>query len=100
MRKKKDFRTVNEKIYDFAFSHRRKIIFWSFLLALSMFLISLFTSNKGGLLSLFLYPLAVMCFFLELHIEGGTKNFVKFFVPAIFMVMSIVLFILGFFLEI
>ena len=100
MRKTQDFRTINEKIYDFVFRYRKRILFCSFVLALSIFLISVFTLNKGGLYIVFLYPLALICFFLELYIKGWTRDLIKFFFPAITMLISIIMFILGFFLEV
>ena len=99
MRKNKDYRTRKEKIYDFMYKHRKKIIIYSFVMALIMFLVSGFTSNKGGLYMIILYPLALLGFILDLRIENGGR-YIRFSFSLTVIFIAIVLFIVGFFVAI
>lgn len=100
MHNKKDHRTFNDKKYDFMYKHRIKIILLSFIFSLFIFFISIITSNRGGLYIIVLYPLALIGFIIDLILKNGTGKYIAFSFSAFIMMMSITLFILGFFLNI
>ena len=99
MRKKNDHRTFNDKKYDFMYKHKVKIILLSFLYALCVFFISLITSNKGGLCIIVLYPLALIGFILELIFKNGSGKYFSFSFSTFVIIMSIIMFVLGFFVN-
>ena len=100
MHKKKDYRTFNDKKYDFMYKYRIKIILLSFLYSLCIFFISLITSNRGGLYIVILYPLALIGFVIDLICKYGSGKYGSFSFSAFAMIMSIISFILGFFINI
>ena len=100
MHKEKDYRTFNDKKYDFMYKHRIKIILLSFIFSLFMFFISIITSNRGGLYIIVLYPLALIGFILDLILKNGTGKYISFSFSAFAMIMSIIFFILGFFINV
>ena len=100
MHKKQDYRTFSEKIYNFMYKHRIKIILLSFLYSLCIFFISLITSNRGGLYIVILYPLALIGFIHDLIMKYSFYKYITFSFSAFAMIMSIISFILGFFINI
>lgn len=100
MRKKNDNRTFNDKKYDFMYKHKVKIFLLSFMYALCVFLISLITSNRGGLYIIVLYPLALIGFILDLVFKNGTGKYFSFSFSTLIMFISLIYFILGFFINI
>ena len=100
MHKEKDYRTFDDKKYDFMYKHRIKIILLSFIFSLFMFFISIITSNRGGLYIIVLYPLALIGFIIDLILKNGAGKYISFSFSAFAMIMSIILFILGFFISI
>lgn len=100
MHKEKDYRTFDDKKYDFMYKHRIKIILLSFIYSLSIFFISLITSNRGGLYIIVLYPLALIGFIIDLIFKYKSGKYGSFSFSIFAMIMSIILFILGFFISI
>jgi hypothetical protein len=100
MYKEKDYRTFNDKKYDFMYKHRIKIILFSFIYSLCVFFISFITSNRGGLYIIVLYPLALIGFIFDLICKYGSGKYGSFSFSIFAMIMSIISFILGFFVEI
>ncbi len=100
MHKKNDYRTFNDKKYDFMYKHRRKIILLSFMYSLCIFFISLITSNRGGLYIIVLYPLALIGFIIDLIFKNGIGKYVAFSFSTFSIIMSIIMFILGFFINV
>ena len=100
MHKEKDYRTFDDKKYDFMYEHRIKIILLSFIFSLFIFFISLITSNRGGLYIIVLYPLALIGFIIDLIFKDGAGKYIKFSFSVILMFMSIISFILGFFIDV
>lgn len=101
MRKEKDYRTFNDKIYDFMYKHRIKIILLSFIYSLCIFFISLIISNSGGLYIIILYPLALIGFIIDLLFKDcGSGKYGTFSFSLFAMTMSFIFFILGFFIDI
>ena len=74
MRKRKrdeyDYKTFGEKVYDFAFKHRIKIILISFIYSLIIFIVSWMTNNNEGLKVVVFYPLALIGFIIDLISKG------------------------------
>ena len=97
---KKDRRTFNDKKYDFMYKHRIKIILLSFIFSLFIFFISIITSNRGGLYIFVLYPLALIGFIIDLILKNGTGKYILFCFSVFAMFMSIIMFILGFFINV
>jgi hypothetical protein len=79
------------------YSHRWKIIIISFLFSLVIFLISLFTSNKGGLFIVICYPISLLGFLHDQRLEYGMSK--GLFYPLAFMLFAIFAFVAGFFLP-
>ena len=100
MYKKNDYRTFDEKKYDFMYKHRIKIILFSLIYSLCIFFISLITSNRGGLHIIVLYPLALIGFIFDLICKYGSGKYGSFSFSIFAMIMSIISFMLGFFVEI
>ena len=100
MHKQKDYRTFDDKKYDFMYKHRIKIILLSFIYSLSVFFISLITSNRGGLYIIVLYPLALIGFIFDLIFKYKSGKYGSFSFSIFAMIMSIISFILGFFISI
>ena len=100
MHKKKDYRTFNDKIYDFMYKHRIKIIVLSFVYSLCIFVISLITFNEGGLHIIILYPLALIVFIHDLIVKYSFYKYIMFSFPILAMIASMILFVLGFFISI
>ena len=101
MRKNKDYRTSEEKIGGFIYKNRKKIIIFSFVIALIIFMISLFILNKGGLFVIIFYPLALLGFIFDLRIENrGPKAIIRFGFSIFMIFMAILFFVLGFFINI
>ena len=97
MHKNKDYKTKREKIYDFVFKKKKIIILLSFIIALSIFIVSIFSLNKGGLIIIFTYPLALITFLFDLYYF---KYFSTRMDGAIILILiSILSFILGFFIK-
>lgn len=94
-----DYRTFNDKKYDFMYKYRMKIILISFIYSLCIFFISLITSNRGGLRIIILYPLALIGFIIDLIFKYGNGRYITFIFSASVMIMSIIMFILGFFIS-
>ena len=90
---------IVKKYMIFFYKYRKKIILCSFLIALTIFLVSIFTLNEGGLNIIILYPLALIGFLADLYIEGGGR-YIRFSFPITAMFIAIAMFILGFFVEI
>ena len=69
MRKRKrdeyDYKTFGEKVYDFAFKHRTKIILISLIYSLIIYIISWITSNEFGLALTYVYPMSLISFIIE-----------------------------------
>lgn len=99
MHKKKDYKTFNDRKYDFVYKHKVKIILLSFLCSLCIFFVSLITSNRGGLYIIILYPLALIGFILDLIFKNGFGKYCSFGFSLFAMIMSIIMFILGFFIN-
>ena len=87
-----------EEIRKVIYPHRWKIIIISFLFSLTIYLISLFTSNEGGKCIIFIYPFALVIFLLDVHTEYGLYRS-QFVVPIGLMLLAILAFIAGFFLP-
>ena len=100
MHKKKDYRTFDDKKYDFMYKHKIKIILLSFIYSLSVFFISLLISNKGCFYIIVLYPLALIGFIIDLIFKYKSGKYGSFSFSIFAMIMSIILFILGFFINI
>lgn len=100
MRKQDDYRNFNDKKYDFMYKHRVKIILLSFVFSLCIFVISLITSNRGGLHIIVLYPLALIGFIFDLILKNSGGKYISFSFSVFAMVMAIISFILGFFVNI
>lgn len=100
MRKEKDYRTYNDKKYDFMYKHRIRIILLSFIYSLCIFFISLITSNRGGMYIIILYPLALIGFIIDLVCKYGFYKYRLFSFSIILIAMSMIAFILGFFIDI
>ncbi len=100
MYKKKDYRTFNEKKYDFMCKHKTKIILLSFMCSLCILFVSLITSNRGGLYIIVLYPLALIGFIIDLILKNGSGKYVTFSFSALAIIISIIMFILGFFINV
>ena len=98
MRKHDDYRTKKEKFHDFMRRNKWKIIVYSFIVALIIFLISLFISNKGGFYSVIFYPLALISFLCDVHAKFDYRR--KFHFSIFLSFATILMFILGFFIEI
>ena len=97
---KKDRRTFNDKKYDFMYKHRIKIILLYFIFSLFIFFISLITSNRDGLCIIVLYPLALIGFIIDLIFKNGAGKYISFSFSVYVMFMSIIMFILGFFINV
>ena len=97
---KKDRRTFNDKKYDFMYKHRIKIILLSFIFSLFIFFISIITSNICDFYIIFLYPLALIGFIIDLILKNGTGKYILFSFSVFAMFMSIIIFILGFFINV
>jgi len=100
MHNNEDYETKDEKIYDFMFKNRLKIILYSFIFSLCIFIISLITSNRGGLYSIILYPLALIGFIVDLLFKNGIGKYRLFTFSIFVMLMLIITFILGYFISI
>jgi len=100
MHKKKDYRTFNEKKYDFMCKHKAKIILLSFMCSLCILFVSLITSNRGGLYIIVLYPLALIGFIIDLILKNGSGKYVAFSFSVLAIIISIIMFILGFFINV
>ena len=100
MHKEKDYRTFDDKKYDFMYKHRIKIIVLSFIYSICIFFISFITLNKGGICIIVLYPLALIGFIIDLIFKNGSGKYGSFSFSIFAMIMSIISFILGFFVEI
>jgi hypothetical protein len=100
MHKKEDYRTFDDKKYDFMYKHRIKIILLSFMCSLSILIISLIVSNDGGLYIIILYPLAVIGFVIDLIFKNRNCVYISFSYPILMIILSIILFILGFFISV
>ena len=100
MCKKKDYRTYEEKKYDFMYKHRIKIILFSFIYSLCIFFISLITSNRGGLYIIVFYPLALIGFIIDIIAKYGFYKYSLFSFSVISMSMATITFIIGFFIDI
>ncbi len=96
MRKNEDYRTSEEKMYDFMYKYRIRIIIWSATVSSIIYLVSLFTSNKGGNFTIVLYPIALLGFIFDLKFDTRYR----FWLSLSFFFMTIIFFILGFFVEI
>ena len=99
MQKNKNSKSKKEKIYDFLYKNRKTIILCSFVISFILFFLSIVFSNKGGLYVLILYPLALVGFILDLKMEHGWK-YIRFSLSFIASTLIIIMFILGFFIEI
>lgn len=88
-----------DKIHRLIFKHRIKIIVVSFIAALIIFLISLFTKNEGGVYMIVFYPLSLGAFLLDLYIDWSGKTVYRYLAPLLMLVLAVVAFILGFFTE-
>lgn len=101
MRKRKrdeyDYKTFGEKVYDFAFKHRIKIILISFIYSLIIFIVSWMTNNNEGLYVILLYPLALIGFILDLIIKGSFYKYTEFSLTTCCLIAETILFIHGFF---
>ena len=102
MRKRKrdeyDYKTFGEKVYDFAFKHRIKIILISFIYSLIIFIVSWMTNNNEGLYVVILYPLALIIFIVEFFIiKGGLYRYSTLALLICTMIAETFLFIHGFF---
>jgi hypothetical protein len=100
MHKKEDYRTFDDKKYDFMYKHRIKIILLSFMYSLSILIISLIVSNDGGLCIIIIYPLAVIGFVIDLIFKNRNGVYISFSYPILMIISSIILFILGFFTSV
>ena len=97
MHKKSDYKTFNERIYDFLYKHKLKIILFSFIASLCIVIVSIITFNIGGLLTIFIYPVALISFIFDLITKYSCYKSIKFTYSAILMIISIILFVWGFF---
>ena len=100
MHKKKDYRTFNDKIYDFMYKHRKKIILLSFIYTICIFFISLMTFNRGGLYIIVFYPLALIGFIHDLIVKYSFYKYIMFSFSIFLMIASLIFFVLGFFISI
>ena len=101
MRKRKrdeyDYKTFGEKVYDFAFKHRIKIILISFIYSLIIYIISWITSNEFGLTLTYVYPMSLISFIIELHFDLTSARYSRFGFSVVMMIFVTFGFILGFF---
>ncbi len=97
MHKKSDYRTVKERIYDFLYKHKLKIILFSFIASLCIVIVSIITLNIGGLYTIVFYPVALITFIIDLVSKDGCYRYIRFLYPAMLMLFSIILFVWGFF---
>ena len=97
MHKKNDYRTVEEKLHSFLYRNHKKIIIYSFVAALIIILISFLTSNKEGLKTIIIYPIALLGFILDLKIEGRVK-YIRYSFSITMILLALMLFVLGFFI--
>lgn len=96
MGKDNDYRTKDEKIRDFMRKVRWKVTIYSFIIALIIFFVSLFTSNKDGVGVVVYYPLALIFFWLDLYIDPAPR-YIRFSLSIVLVLGTIAAFILGFF---
>lgn len=92
-----DYRTIREKMHGFCFKNRIKIISIVSIIALLIVVISYLCLNKGGFIIVFTFPFAIIFFLLDLYYykywSCGTTG------ALLLMLLSIISFILGFFLK-
>lgn len=92
-----DYRTIREKMYGFCFKNRIKIISIVSIIALLIVVISFLCLNKGGFIIVFMFPFSIIFFLLDLYYykywSCGTTG------ALLLMLLSIISFILGFFLK-
>lgn len=98
MRRKHNTHTFKEIIYDFAFKHRKKILLFSLAITLLFFVISFVCGNKTGMISIFIYPLVAITFYVDLKFPDSYSKIPRFLTSIIFFGAIIICFIFGFIL--
>lgn len=97
MHKKDDYRTTEQKIYDFVVKFKKIILIISFLVSLVIFIVSFLCSNEGGRCVIVAYPLFLLSFLIDWKFPNYPKAF-PFSASLMFILIELIGFIIGFFL--
>ena len=92
---------IDDKIRDsvdrFAKKHKWKILLISFLVSLAIFFISVVTFNETGMMIIFIYPISVIFFLLDVFGCGAHIKISPYSGSIFMMTIAIIAFITGFF---
>lgn len=93
-KRRRDRITLKEAISDFCCKHHKKILLYSLVCTLLIGVISYLCRIKLGMLTVFIYPGAMFCFYIDL-ITGHGGRLPRFVTALIFFGVMILIFILG-----